>query len=68
MEDLCSAYIITMKTSNNKTLYLTINNDKYEWTFNKSNSLWFTDYNDIEKFCKQYFKHFNKWEIVEILY
>lgn len=61
-------YVITMKTKNNNTLYLMSDKDKFTWTFNYNECLWFNTESESKKFCKHYFKNFDKWEIKEITY
>lgn len=56
--------VITMKTKNNKTLYLkaTRRDNIYEWTFDKEEAIWFEHYGQVETFAKSYFKTFDKWD------
>lgn len=61
-------YLITMTSKNNKTLYLGEQGKKLGWSFNYNEGLWFNFYSEAENFAKDYFKHFDKWEIKEIEY
>lgn len=59
-------FVITMKTKNGKTLYLYSNDaEKFEWTFDMEKAYADDCYSSIEKFAKNYFKHFNNWCIEE---
>ena len=73
-------YVISMETRNGKKLYLKASdrntkNICFEWTFDKSIAIWFDTITEIENFCKNYFKTFekdleiiNKWEIESVFY
>ena len=66
VQDFVKEYftLITMKTKNNKTLYLTDDKYGYKWTFEKANAIWFETEQDAEKFCKNYFKKFKNYEFM----
>lgn len=59
--------VITMKTKEGKTLYLSedrvTKQDKLicKWTFNKQEALGFETEKEAENFAKDYFKNFNAW-------
>ena len=52
---------ITMKTKNGKTLYLKSENNKFVWTFDKRESLYFNTISEIDTFANSYFKNFKNW-------
>ena len=56
-------FTITMKTRNDKTLYLKSNGNTCEWTFNYNEAIWFENEHDAVDFAKKYFKYFNNWDI-----
>ena len=64
-------YRITMKTKENKKLYLTEdfwcgkNAEKLicKWTFNRMDALWFETFESVTEFAKDYFKKFKNYEI-----
>ena len=59
-------YVICMKTKNNYKLYLSCSFGKSMKWDNKEEACWFENYEEAERFAKQYFKNFNKWFIEEI--
>lgn len=61
-------YLITMKTKNNKTLYLGEQGKYLGWSFDYNEAIWFEYDYQAETFAKDYFKHFDKWEIKDIEY
>lgn len=57
-------YTLTMKTYNNKTLYLKSGiGNGCEWTFNKQEAIWFETDKEAIEFAKQYFKNFDKYQV-----
>lgn len=67
-------YLITMIAKNGKKLYLKASDKPlkkdttiFEWSFDKKNAIWWNTFNETEKFAKNYFKNFKKWEIEEIV-
>lgn len=67
-------YGITMKTRNNKTLYLKCSSREsknpykvlFDWTFDKSEAcLWEADH-ECEKFAKEYFRNFSGYKITQM--
>lgn len=59
-------FVITMVARNGKTLYLyTDDGEKFSWTFDMNIAYADDCYSSIEKFAKNYFKHFKDWNIEE---
>jgi len=65
MEELYTAYIITMKTKEGKKLYLT--SDK-EWSFIKDEGMWFAELEEAQNFAEEWFKSFDRYEFDKIVY
>ena len=65
MEELYTAYIITMTTKNGKKLYLT---SEKQWSFEKDEAVWFTTQIDAVDFAESWFKLFDAYEIDIIKY
>jgi hypothetical protein len=69
-------YRVTMKTKGGKKLYLCENSwygknaEKIncKWEFTKANALWFETKREAERFCKEYFKNFDNYEIEDFIY
>lgn len=62
-------YSITMKTKNNKKLYLKEGKgNSLEWTFNRDECIWFELEQQAINCAKNYFKNFNNWFIEEFEY
>ena len=62
-------YVITMKTSNGKKLYLACDiGNSCKWIFNKSEACWYNTYKEAEDFCKSYFKNFKNYIIESFNY
>lgn len=60
--------LITMKTKNNKIIYLGEQGNTIGWSFDYNDAFWFNTNEEAEKFAKDYFKHFSEWEIKTIEY
>lgn len=58
--------VITMKTKNNKILYLGEQGNKLGWSFDYNEAIWFNTFEEAENFAKDYFKYFDKWEVKEV--
>ena len=58
--------LISMKTKNDKTIYLMERNNLFGWTFDYNEALWFNTNDEAEKFAIDYFKNFKDWEIKEV--
>lgn len=59
---------IFMNTKFNGKLYLRADKgNSCKWD-KKSKAIWFNTYSEAEKFCKQYFKNFNNYQIEEFEY
>lgn len=58
-------YWVTMQTKTGKTLYFC---DGNKWEFSKVNAIWFESQTNAEKFCKEYFKNFKNYKIVDFKY
>jgi len=57
-------YRITMKTYNDKKLYLKASiGDSCEWTFNSQDTIWFETEKEAQDFARKYFKKFNNYTI-----
>ena len=63
-------YVIATKGKNNKEIYLKCSEEEttddrilMKWTTDIEESYADFEYSNIEKFAKNYFKHFNKWYI-----
>ncbi len=62
MEDMF--FRITMETKNGKTLFLKSGIGKScEWTFDKSEAIWFENLVQAENFVNTYFKNFKNYTI-----
>ena len=69
-------YRITMKTRDNKKLYLSEdhwygkNAEKIscKWTFTANDALWFETQEDAQDFCRDYFKNFDRYEIENFIF
>lgn len=59
-------YVISMTTANGKTLYLGESGRSLGWFFDYDKGVYFETYTEAEKFAKDYFKHFDKWEVKEV--
>lgn len=60
--------VITMKTKNNKVIYLGEQGSLLGWTFDYNEALWFNTNDEAESFARDYFKNFKDWEIKTIEY
>lgn len=58
-------YIITMKTRENRTLYISMWDGKPTWTFNKSYACVWPDPELCRKFANDWFKNFKGYTIRE---
>lgn len=62
-------YVVTMKTCNNKKLYLACDiGNSCKWIFDKSEACWYNTYKEAEDFCKSYFKNFKNYIIESFNY
>ena len=60
---------ILMHTKTGKKIYLkSAIGNSCEWTFNKSEAIWFERETDAKSFAKKYFKHFNNYELENFSY
>ena len=60
--------VITMQTKTGKTLYLKEGIGKaFEWTFDRSEAIWFETIEEAEKFANKYFKNFKDYKIKEMI-
>lgn len=61
-------YRITMKTYDNKKLYLKASiGNSCEWTFNRQDAIWFESDKDAQEFASKYFKNFSNYEIEQFV-
>lgn len=58
-------YVLTMQTKNDKTLFLTMMNEKPTWTFDKEDACVWSDDDICRKFANKWFKNFKEWVVRE---
>ncbi len=59
-------YTVTMKTKEEKTLYLSMWDGSPKWTFDFNEACYWDSEETARKFSKGWFKNFTGWQVEEI--